>query len=398
MSDPSQSSATNAVYYSNGAMMRITWAVVALAWLMTGCDKSAQQEPTKQEPAVKVAQPLVQDVTEWDEYTGRIEAVQSVDIRARVSGYLDKFTFVAGAKVNKGDLLFIIDPKPFKAQLSYATAELERAKTKQELAKNDLARAENLFQAKAISSEEYDARQKGLREAAAAVNSAEANVYSAKLNLDFTEIRAPISGRISREMVSVGNLVNAAGEATLLARIVSTDTVYVYVDADEQSLLKYRRDAQKRHGEADLKGIPVQLALSDENDFPHAGELDYMAPQANPATGTVTLRGVFANPDGLLSPGFFARMRVRASDAYRASLLPDRAIVTDQDQRFVWVVKPDNQLEHRQVKPGARIGQMRVVNATINADEWVVIEGMQKLRPGMRVKPEKINLNEQGGL
>lgn len=398
MSDQSQLSESPAVRYSNFPMTRFIGSILVVAWLMIGCDKTAQNKQPQQEPAVKVAQPVVQEVTEWDEYTGRIEAVNAVDIRARVTGYLEKFNFVAGAKVNKGDLLFVIDPKPFKAQLSYATAELERAKTKHELAKNDLARAENLFQAKAISSEEYDARQKGLREAAAAVNSAEANVYLAKLNLDFTEIRAPISGRISREMVSVGNLVNAAGEATLLARIVSTDPVYVYVDADEQSLLKYRRDAQKRHGGADLKGTPVQLALSDEADFPHTGKLDYMAPQANPATGTITLRGVFANPDGLLSPGFFARMRVRGSDAYSATLLPDRAIVTDQDQRFVWVVKADNQLEHRQVKPGVRIGQMRVLNEAVNADEWVVIEGMQKLRPGMRVKPERIRLDGQGGL
>ncbi len=364
---------------------------------LTACDQASPQKPPSQEANVKVAQALIQEVTEWDEYTGRIEAIEAVEVRARVEGYLETLHFKAGAKVKKGDLLFVIDPKPFKAQLNYATAELERAKTKHELAKNDLARAENLFKAKAISAEEYDARQKGLRESAAAVTSAEANVYTAKLNLDYTEIRAPISGRIGREMVTVGNLVKGGGEGTLLTQIVSTDPVYVYVDADEKSVLKYRRRAQQQgQASADLKGTEVQLAVADESDFPHRGRLDYIAPQANAATGTVTLRGVFANPDELLSPGFFARMRVRGSDAYQATLLPDRAIGTDQSQRFVWIAKPDNQLEYRRITLGPLLGQMRAIRDGVNADDWVVVEGAQKLRPGMSVKPERITLAGQG--
>lgn len=366
--------------------------------LLAGCENAQPPAaPPKMEPAVKVAQPLTQETIEWDEYTGRIEAIDAVEVRARVSGYLEKIHFTAGAKVKKGDLLFVIDPKPFKAQLNYATAELERAKTKHELAKNDLQRAENLFEAKAISAEEYDARQKGLRESAAAVTSAEANVYTAQLNLDYTEIHAPISGRIGREMVTVGNLVNAGGDGTLLTQIVSTDPVYVYVDVDEQSVLKYRRRAQQQsQGSADLKGTPVQLAVADETDFPHQGQLDYVAPRASAGTGTVTLRGIFANPDELLSPGFFARLRVRGSDPYQATLLPDRAIGTDQSQRFVWVVKADNQLEYRQITLGARIGQFRAIRDGVQADDWVVVEGGQKLRPGMSVKPERISLSSQG--
>lgn len=366
---------------------------------LMGCEKSAPQPSILKEVSVKVAQPLIQETTEWDEYTGRIEAIDSVEVRARVEGYLEKVNFKAGSKVNKGDLLFLIDPKPFKAQLNYATAELERAKTKHDLAKNDLVRAENLFKAKAISAEEYDARQKSLRETAAAVTSAEANVYTAKLNLDYTEIRAPVAGRIGREMVTVGNLVKGGGEGTLLTQLVSTDPLYVYVDADEQSVLKYRRRAQKQgQASSDLKGTDVQLAVSDESDFPHRGQIDYVAPQANLSTGTVALRAVFPNPAELLSPGFFARLRVRSSDPYQASLLPDRAIGTDQSQRFVWVVKQNNQIEYRQVTPGARIGQMRVILDGIRAEEWVVVEGGQKLRPGMSVKPEHIMLNSQGDL
>lgn len=364
---------------------------------IAGCGEQNGSEAQKtqiQPPGIKIAQPLAQDVTEWDEYTGRIEAVSSVDVRARVSGYLEKVNFKAGEKVKKGDLLFLIDPKPFSAQLNYAEAELERARSKRELAKNDLERAERLFRAKAISEEEHDARSKGLREAAAAVQSAEANVATARLNLDFTKVRAPIDGRIGRELITEGNLVSGGGaDATLLTFIVSTDPVYVYVDADERSVLKYRRLAQQTGG--GHVGAPVQLAVADETDFPHQGNLDYISPREDTATGTVTLRGVFPNSDDLLSPGFFARMRVRGSVPYPAILLPDKAIATDQAQRFVWVVNKDNQVEYRKVTLGARIGQSRVIKEGLKPEEWIVIEGLQKLRPGIKVNPERISLAEQ---
>ena len=362
--------------------------------VVTGCKNQADSaaKPAQSPSAkVKIAQALAQDVSEWDEYTGRIEAVEAVDVRARVSGYLERIHFRAGESVKKGDLLFEIDAKPFKAQLSYAEAELERAKSRQELAKNDFTRAERLFRAKAISGEEHDARGKGLREAAAAVQSAEANVYSAKLNLDYTKIRSPIDGRIGRELITLGNVVNGGGgDATLLTFIVSTDPVYVYVDADERSVLKYRRLS----GTADPAQTPAELAVADEDQFPHQGRLDYISPRENAATGTVSLRGVFANKDGLLSPGFFARMRVRGSAPYPALLLPDRAIGTDQAQRFVWVVNPDNQVEYRKVALGAHIGQSRVIADGLKPGEWAVIEGLQKLKPGIKVDPERISLSE----
>jgi multidrug efflux system membrane fusion protein len=380
----------------NGVLAAVT--LIALI----GCgkhDDSASPPAQAQSPNVKIAQPLSQDVTEWDEYTGRIEAVNSVDVRARVSGYLDKVNFKAGDRVNKGDLLFLIDPKPFTAQLSYAEAELERAKSKHELAKNDLSRAERLFRAKAISEEEHDARSKGLRETVAAVQSAEANVYTARLNLEFTKVRSPIDGRIGRELITAGNVVNGGGgDATLLTFIVSTDPVYVYVDADERSVLKYRRQAQKGgRGSLGDKRTPAQLAVADELNFPHQGHLDYISPREDAATGTLTLRAVFANPDELLSPGFFARMRVRGSAPYPAILLPDRAIGTDQAQRFVWVVNQQNQVEYRKVELGAHIGQSRVISEGLKSEEWAVIEGTQKLKPGLKVNPERVSLAEPDG-
>ena len=291
-------------------------------------------------PNVKIAQPLTQDVTEWDDYTGRIEAVSSVDIRARVSGYLETVNFKAGEQVKKGDLLFQIDPKPFAAQLDFAAAELARAKAKHDLAKNDLGRAERLFSGKAISEEEHDARTKGSQETLAAVQSATANVATAKLNLEFTKIRAPIDGRIGRELITEGNLVGGGGgggDATLLTFIVSVDPIYVYVDVDERSALKYRRLAI--HDGNRVRPVPVQLAVADETDFPHLGHIDYISPKADRTTGTISLRGVLANADGLLSPGFFARLRVRGSAPYSALLIPDRAIATDQAQRFVWTAQ-----------------------------------------------------------
>jgi multidrug efflux system membrane fusion protein len=341
-------------------------------------------------PNVKIARPVSRTVTEWDEYTGRIEAVEAVEVRARVSGYLDKVNFKDGEKVRKGDLLFVIDPRPFKAQLDYASAELERVKSRKELAANDLERAERLFKVKSISKEEYDARQKGLREASAVVASAAANVETARLNLEYTQIRAPIDGRISRELITVGNLVKT--DDTLLTTIVSTNPVYVYVDADERAVLKYRR--KNGRTAVGIEGTPVELALADENDFPHRGMLDYIAPREDTATGTITLRGVFPNDDDFLRPGFFARLRVRLGEPYPALLIPDQAIGTDQANRFVWVANPNNEVEYRTVELGAHIGQLRVIRKGLKPEDWVVIEGLQKLRPGLKVTPEKISLAE----
>ena len=371
--------------------------LITLALLLGGCNKAQEPiatpgQPPAQPPAkVKIAQPLSQQVTEWDEYTGRIEAVNAVDVRARASGYLNKINFKAGEQVQKGDLLFVIDPRPFKARLSYAVAELEKAKSRQELAKNDLSRAQNLLKAKAISAEEYDARNKGLQEAVANVESAAALVETAKLNLEFTEVRAPISGRISKELVTTGNAINGGDiEPTQLATIVSMNPVYVSVDVDERAILNYRREAQKQGKK--LEGTKLELALADEQGFPHSGHLDYVAPMENPTTGTINIRGVFKNDDELLSPGFFARLRIHGGAAFQALLLPERAIGTDMANRFVWVMDKDQKVSQHKVLLGKKIGDLRVISQGLQTGEWVVIEGVQKLKPDSKIAPEKITL------
>ncbi len=397
MFDPTASLIASAprVRVSSAALMSQLLSL-CFSVLLLGCQPTDQATAPAANPAnlppakVKVAKPLAQEVSEWDEFTGRIEAVNSVQIRSRVSGYLEKVAFTAGKKVKKGDLLFQIDPKPFQAQLDLANAELEQAKTKLALAQNDLARAKNLLKANAIAVEEFDGRNKAVRESAAAVQAGEARVAAAKLNLDYTQIYAPIDGRVAREMLTAGNLVNGGGDATVLTTIVSIDPVYVYVNADERSVLKYKRQHAKG-----LIGKPVELNVVDESNFPHKGTLDYSAPRADPETGTLSLRAVFNNQDEFLSPGFFARVRLRASAPYSALLIPERAINTDQAQRFVWLLKPDNQVEYRKVELGTLQGKLRVISAGLTAEDTVIIDGLQKIRPGSKVQPEQTTVGEE---
>jgi multidrug efflux system membrane fusion protein len=362
-----------------------------------GCGQSdptqASAPPPMPPVPVKTAQPLQKEVVEWDEYTGRIEPVEDVEIKSRVDGHLDKIHVQDGDKVKKGDLLFVIDPRPYQAELERAQGALEQAQSRLDLARNDLERAERLHKAKAISEEEYDARGKGVRESAAAVRSLQAAVRTARLNLEFTEIRAPIDGRIGRELVTVGNLVKA--DQTLLTRIVSVDPVYVYVDADERAVLKYRRLAQnaKRSGAREAR-IPVELALIDETGYPHRGAIDYLDPRLDPGTGTLRVRGVFQNPDELLSPGLFARVRIPGSAPHQALLLPERAIGNDQGQKFVWIAKSDGAIEYRKIVSGAHFGEFQAISEGLRPDESVVIEGILKLRPGAKIQAEPVTLSE----
>jgi multidrug efflux system membrane fusion protein len=371
-----------------------------LLLFLGGCGAAGQDAPAAgpgQMPPVpvKTGLPLQKDVVDWDEYTGRIEAVESVEIRARVSGYLDKVNFNDGDKVKKGDLLFVIDPRPYRAELGRAEAELERARSRLELARNDLERAERLRHSKAISEEEYDGRSKGMREAAAAVRAAEAAVQTARLSLSFTEVRAPIAGRIGRELITEGNLVNA--DQTLLTTIVSLDPVYVYVDADERAVLRYRRQpgADPRLGARNLR-IPAELALLDETGFPHQGYIDYVEPRLDATTGTLRARGVFPNPDELLSPGFFARLRIPGGTPHRSLLIPDRAIGVDQGQKFVWVAKDDGSIEYRRIVAGGQFGPLRAITEGLKPQDQVIIEGIQKLRPGAKVKAERVVVSDAG--
>lgn len=362
--------------------------VLALTLLsLAGCGSTTPAPPAPPPPTVKVDRPQLREITLWDEYPGRIAAVASVDVRARVDGYLDRVNFKAGDKVSKGDLLFVIDPRPYRTRLNHAQAELEQARARLDLAKNNQARAERMYKSKAISEEEYDARSKGLLEAEAAVRSAEADVGEARLNLEFTEVRSPISGRVGRELITTGNLVKGSGgDGTLLTFIVSVDPVYVYVDVDERSALKYRRLTGPSGGTG--SPIPAELALADETGFAHPGHIDYESPRLDAGTGTLTLRGVFPNPDGLLTPGLFTRLRVPGGVPQQALLLPDRAIGSDLANRFVWVVKADNKVERRVVALGPLSDGMRVIADGLKPDERVVVEGVQKLRPDQEVKPD----------
>ncbi|MGH8756047.1 MAG: efflux RND transporter periplasmic adaptor subunit, partial [Burkholderiales bacterium] len=283
--------------------------------ILAGCDSSSNAKPANPGlpvAVVTVSLPIAKDVVEWDEYTGRLEAVQTVEVRARVNGYISQVNFKDGAKVKKGDLLYVIDPRPYVAERDRTAAEVDRSRAQLELAKNELSRAERLLNSHFISEAEYDTRSKGVRQQEAALRSVEAALQEAKLNVEFTQLRTPIDGRISRTLKTVGNLVNGgnSGEATLLTTIVSTDPIYVYIDADEQTVLKYRRLAREGLRESARHGpIPMELELADEKNFPHKGFTDFVEPRLDPTTGTVRARGVFPNTDDQLSPGFFVRVR-----------------------------------------------------------------------------------------
>jgi multidrug efflux system membrane fusion protein len=357
---------------------------------------SAPAKPAAPPPIpVKTTLPQTRQVLDWDEYTGHVEAMETVEIRARVSGYLEQVGFEDGAKIKKGDLLFVIDQRGYLTELKRAEAELQRTRTKLELAENDLKRAERLKQSKAISDEEYDSRSKGLAESTATLHSAETAVEMAKLNLDFTQVRSPIDGRIGRELITVGNLVNA--DQTLLTTIVSTDPMYVYVDADERSILKYRRlTAGGLRGQNGKANIVAQLGLIDETGYPHTGYIDYVDPRMDAATGTLRVRAVFPNPKELLSPGLFARIRIHGGSPHPALLIPGRAVVTDQDQNYVWVAKADGSVDYRKVRLGRLFGTFRTVEQGLGKNDAVVVDGIAKLRPGARVKPEPISVPFDG--
>ncbi len=368
------------------------WAgAAALFVLAGGCQKSAQPPPPPPPVPVTVSQPLARDVIEWDEYQGRMDAVAMVEVRARVTGYLQSVNFKDGAEVSQGDLLFVIDPRPYQAELDRAAADLQQAVTKFELASNDMARAQRLLKARAISEEEADARSKAERTSAAAIQSARADVAMAKLNMEYTRVTAPISGRIGRKLITEGNLVNGnQGQATLLTTIVSLDPIYCYFDADERSIIKYQQLARNEKGDNIRDGkMACELALADETGFPHKGLLDFVDNRVDPATGTLRARGVFANPDRVLQPGFFARVRVPGSAKESALLIPDQAVGTDQGQKFVYAVDETNTVEYKIVDLGPMIDGLRVVRGGLLPGDWVVVNGLMSVRPGAKVNPSR---------
>jgi multidrug efflux system membrane fusion protein len=334
-------------------------------------------------------QPIAREVIEWDEYIGRLESPESVEVRARVSGYLDKVHFKEGKEVKKGDLLFTIDRRPYQAEYDRTDAEYQRALSQAELAKNDAARAERLIATKAISEEDADTKTKTYTAAMAALKSAKAAADLAKLNLEFTEVRAPIAGRISSALVTEGNLVSggiSGTGASLLTTLVSLDPLYCYGSADERAILKYiRLSKEGTRDSARDKIIPAEMGLADETGFPHKGFMDFVDNRVDPNTGTLRARGVFPNADHSLSPGFFARLRIPGSGKYPALLIPDRALGSDQAQKFVYVVTAEKKVEFRPVKTGPMIDGLRVVSAGLKAGEQIIVEGLMRVRPGVVV-------------
>jgi RND family efflux transporter MFP subunit len=364
-------------------------SLVGLVFLLAACQQQ-QVAPPPPPPKVTVSQPVVREVVEWDEYTGRLEAVESVDVRARVSGYLQSIHFTDGEVVKKGALLFVIDPRPYQAELNRAKAALEQAIARYGRTQKDFARAQELIKSRAMSQEDVDTRAADQREAQEAVQAARAAVEAAQLNVEFTQVRAPISGRISREFVTVGNLINGGtADSTLLTRIVSLDPIYGYFDVDERAYLKYSRLWRngQRPGSREVK-MPVYLGLADETGFPHQGQLDFIDNRLDPNTGTMTGRAVFPNSDLTLTPGLFARIRLPGSNQYEALLLPDGAIGSDQTQRFAFVVNDQHTVEYRRVELGPIINGLRVILDGLKPEDWVIVNGVQRVRTGAKVDPQ----------
>jgi RND family efflux transporter MFP subunit len=361
--------------------------------IFAGCNPegTAQTPPPRGDPpAVSVANPVLKTIVEWDEYTARLEAVEAVDVRARVSGYLESINFTEGSVVTEGSLLFVIDPRPFEAELKRLQAEVKQTEAAQENARARFNRAKRLHTGNLMSEEEFQLRRTSLMAASADVQSAEATVEAARLNLEYTEVRAPISGRISRPFVTEGNLVQGGtGETTLLTTIVSLDPVHAYFEASERAYLKYLRLSRsgQRPSSREVRN-PVYLSLADEEDFPHRGHMDFVDNLLDPNTGTMTGRAVFANPDQLLTPGLFARVRLPGSGVRQALLIPDAAIGSDQTERYVYVVGEDDVISYRKIEIGSLVHGLRVVRGGLQPEERIVINGLQRVRSGITVTPE----------
>lgn len=364
--------------------------VLLLAGLLSGCDtKPAASTNHPPLPSVTVSKPIQKSITEWDEYTGRFEALKTVVVRARVSGFIDSIHFKDGQIVKEGDLLFVIDQRPYKLAVDQAKSDLERARAKLDIATADVERGTPLISHQTLTAREFDTRRSTQREAAGGVGAAEAALKQAELNLEWSEVRAPITGRISDRRVDAGNLITGGQSgATLLTVIVSLDPIHFIFDGSESDLLHYLRLAASggRRSSRDVEN-PVAVRLADETDFKHTGRMDFVDNAINPKTGTIRGRAIFDNKDGLLTPGFFGRLRLYGGNS-EAFLIPDSAIVSDQASKIVFAVAEDGTVGVKKIELGPIVDGLRVVRSGLAPNDRIVIEGLARARPGQKVEAE----------
>jgi len=366
--------------------------MLALATLLAGCGDGQKQQAGPPPPPVTVAEPTKRTIFDFDEYVGRFAAVSLVEMRARVSGYLDGVHFKDGQLVKQGDLLFSIDKRPFQNAVAQARATLTQAQSNLSFTESDFTRGQQLVREKTITEQTFEQRSQAYRNAQASVSGAEAQLRQAELDLEFTELRAPISGRIGDRRVAPGNLVTGgtSGNTTLLATIVTSDPIQFEFTFDEASFLRYERIAMTGKDVASRSaGMKVSLKLIDENDFDHEGRMDFIDNVIDRSTGTIRGRALFGNPEGVFTPGMFARVRVPGSPAYEALLVPDAAIGSEQARKFVLVVDKDNKAQQKYVTPGQLAGNLRVIKEGLSATDRVIVNGMARVRPGQVVSPQK---------
>jgi len=365
---------------------------LAIATLVAGCGER-QQQGGPPPPAVTVAKPVKRTVFDYDEYVGRFTAINSVEVRARVSGYLEGLHFKDGQIVKQGDLLFTIDTRPFQNTLDQARANLVQAQSNQAFTESDYTRGQQLVRDKTITDQTFEQRAQAFRNAKASVSNNEAAVRQAELDMEFTELRAPVNGRIGDRRVSPGNLVTGGtgGNTTMLATIVSTDPIYFEFTFDEASYLRYERLATKGQDVASRNtSVPVALKLIDEGDFDHKGRMDFVDNVIDRSTGTIRGRAVFANPNEVFTPGMFARVRVPGSPPYEGLLVPDAAIGTEQARRYVVVIDEQDTARQKYVTLGQLTADnLRVVKDGIGPDDRIVVSGLMQARPGQKVRPEE---------
>jgi multidrug efflux system membrane fusion protein len=373
--------------------LAVLFAAISLA-AVGGCHEQAAALAPAQSPAVPVSKPVQQQVTDYVDLTGRTDAVEAVNVIARVTGYLVQMPFREGSEVKKDQILFEIDPRPYEDQLKLGEAQLANNQAQQRLADANFRRAGELLKNKSISQQEYEQFRATKDQAAAQVESAQATISIDKLNLEFCHVTSPIEGRVSRYFLTLGNLVNQ--DQTLLTTVVSQDPMYGYFDADEPTLLRVRRAlAEGKIKPAVANKNPVLMGLQDEERFPHAGTIDFINNQVNPTTGSITVRGVFANPilrQGvrLLSPGMFLRIRLPIGQPHPALLVIDRAIGFDQGLKYVYVVDGENKVQYRRVTTGPlQENGLRVVESGLKPEDWVVVGAIQQVRPGMAIRPDQ---------